>query len=766
MGNTIDTEFKKNSGVNESSNRTVSDDRDLVECQHCHKFTPVAGPRRCSTAPIPQTKVNDLSIPSSEDIQIQIQQSDLHKRVLQACHLTARTSSDSSRFDEIYKMFGYCIGSGSVSNAKALKRLKKHLTNRPDLITWRSCNMETYAKDGFTVLHAACSNQGNMEVVEYLLQEYILKEPSTSDGDEDEEERLDINDTDMQGRTALHLAAYEGNLKIVELLREAYETLEGRGNQEEDNGVEEMTEQLKGLSTNSDNVTFMTPKTPNSVSGKSTRKLMSRSPKVHRSPTQFSGRNAPFDLAKKTPLAYAATSPTPGARRNRNESKKLLYGKGGDRCLDGVEKTPPKERCGGRMLSPMKGRTPPPNVNYLSPTPQKTQRPPLTTDTTYGTPFLSPPSTTTVEDAIEKGLNWGVSEKPGWRIEMEDAMCCHYPLPVPHRPSDYNEDNIPTLGLFGVFDGHGDGGIASKFIATNLLNKLVSHPQWPIAYYSVNSDNNSTTEGDGAMLNLLQESFQGLDDDLKNNPRQIKNGGSTAIVAVVSDGKFFVANVGDSRCILVKKQNGKEEKERDTAAKSNELDFNTLEVIPLSEDHKPNLPSERARIESAGMTIHVDHIPPVEGVAGPTTIHKVKKSDNEVLAVARAFGDFDYKSNENLSPSRQAVICTPEITVRERKFDEDMYLILACDGIWDVMNDEEVGLFVVKRVAELCTNVTKGNTDDVLAQVGDDLLDLCLNKGSEDNMSVMILSLAASGFGGVSGSTGVTLSDGAKKLTF
>ena len=109
------------------------------------------------------------------------------------------------------------------------------------------------------------------------------------------------------------------------------------------------------------------------------------------------------------------------------------------------------------------------------------------------------------------------------------------------------------------------------------------------------------------------------------------------------------------------------------------------------------------------------------------------------MKLARAFGDFDAKKNKDLSPSRQAVVCTPDIVMRDRNDDEDMYLVLACDGIWDVMTNEEVGSFVVKRVAE------RHGESDVLAKVGDDLCDECLEKDSQDNMSVLIVALPASG---------------------
>ena len=82
----------------------------------------------------------------------------------------------------------------------------------------------------------------------------------------------------------------------------------------------------------------------------------------------------------------------------------------------------------------------------------------------------------------------------------------------------------------------------------------------------------------------------------------------------------------------------------------------------MSEDHKPSLPEERSRIESAGLSVD--------------ECGRVKKSERESVGVARAFGDFDYKTNKELDASLQAVTCAPEIRVHERVNDEDMYLIL------------------------------------------------------------------------------------------
>ena len=89
--------------------------------------------------------------------------------------------------------------------------------------------------------------------------------------------------------------------------------------------------------------------------------------------------------------------------------------------------------------------------------------------------------------------------------------------------------------------------------------------------------------------------------------------------------------------------------------------------------------------------------------------------------------------------------CTPDIVVRERAEDEDMYLILACDGIWDVMSNDDVGEFVTRRVDERRLGANNGDRGEVLARVGDELLAACLNAGSRDNMSVLIVAFPGSG---------------------
>jgi len=114
--------------------------------------------------------------------------------------------------------------------------------------------------------------------------------------------------------------------------------------------------------------------------------------------------------------------------------------------------------------------------------------------------------------------------------------------------------------------------------------------------------------------------------------------------------------------------------------------------------------------------------------------------------VSRAFGDFEYKNRDDLEPQFQKVSCHPDIRVVEVSPEDDV-LVLACDGLWDVMTSAEV----VETVREI---YEAGEADMKL--VTEELVDLSLNKGSRDNVSAIVLRLAGAKLGpkengGVSG---------------
>jgi hypothetical protein len=117
--------------------------------------------------------------------------------------------------------------------------------------------------------------------------------------------------------------------------------------------------------------------------------------------------------------------------------------------------------------------------------------------------------------------------------------------------------------------------------------------------------------------------------------------------------------------------------------------------------------AERQRIQEAGGTVLIQRV-------------------NGSLAVSRALGDFEYKNNPNRRPDQQLVSPEPEITCHTRnlttnsgKQDEHVaFIVLACDGIWDVMTNEELAAYILGRM----------HVTDDLSEISNSVLDMCLYK--------------------------------------
>ena len=133
--------------------------------------------------------------------------------------------------------------------------------------------------------------------------------------------------------------------------------------------------------------------------------------------------------------------------------------------------------------------------------------------------------------------------------------------------------------------------------------------------------------------------------------------GCTSVVAVLLGGTLYVANAGDSRAVLCRKGG---------------------EGHDMSVDHKPTLEGEKARILAAG---------------GFVADGRVKGS----LALSRAIGDIGFKQTPGIGPEAQMVTALPEVRV-EQLLPGDEFLVLACDGIWDVMTSQQVVDFVRERL--------------------------------------------------------------------
>jgi serine/threonine protein phosphatase PrpC len=317
----------------------------------------------------------------------------------------------------------------------------------------------------------------------------------------------------------------------------------------------------------------------------------------------------------------------------------------------------------------------------------------------------------------------GMSEIPGKRIRMEDCTICK-------ATSD------GTL-LLTVCDGHGDEGLVSHFVAESLITSLDEYLPDLLGASPGNGSPNWETVCTDICLRT--------DDALRSTNLR---GGSVGVLLAVTESNIIVCNIGDCRCILVQSSAVKEDQGQELVNATKSLSLNTSDgtgenwsgaysVKALSTDHKPNLPNEKDRIEKSGLSVIS------ETVNEELVIHKIHLSDGNRLATSRAFGDFEYKSNKSLEVEAQAVIAVPEVAVHNRCAD-DVVLIAGCDGIWDVMSNQDVAMFVTERLHFHCSEASTSTSDAaaLLPRIGDELLIECLKRGSDDNMSVVIVAVS------------------------
>ncbi|KAI4299529.1 hypothetical protein L6164_032981 [Bauhinia variegata] len=310
-------------------------------------------------------------------------------------------------------------------------------------------------------------------------------------------------------------------------------------------------------------------------------------------------------------------------------------------------------------------------------------------------------STEVGNEAVREYPKYGVTSVCGRRRDMEDAVSVH--------PSFSQEQGQDQNGLhfFGVFDGHGCSHVAT--MCKDRLHEIVKE------------------ELEGARENLewkslMEHSFGRMDEEVQNWTQTNNNQnatcrcelqtphcgavGSTAVAAVVTPDKIIVSNCGDSRAVLCR--NGV--------------------AIPLSSDHKPDRPDELLRVQAAGGRVIYWDGPRVLGV----------------LAMSRAIGD------NYLKPY---VISEPEVTVTERT-DEDECLILASDGLWDVVSND-IACGVVRMClraqrppspagslgSEMAVGAAADGSDKACSDASILLTKLALARHSTDNVSVVVVDL-------------------------
>jgi len=159
-------------------------------------------------------------------------------------------------------------------------------------------------------------------------------------------------------------------------------------------------------------------------------------------------------------------------------------------------------------------------------------------------------------------------------------------------------------------------------------------------------------------------------DQLSGAGINITFSGTTAVFGISTEDKLYVANIGDSRCVLC----------RQTSPGDN------FQAIPLSFDQKPENPKEKARILKAGGRVEPLPGPPGED-CGPPRVW-LPEVDVPGLAMSRSIGD-------EIS-QRVGVISVPEIVEHDLK-KEDVFVIFASDGVWEFLSNEQACEIVWKH---------------------------------------------------------------------
>mgnify|MGYP001356515344 FL=1 len=364
--------------------------------------------------------------------------------------------------------------------------------------------------------------------------------------------------------------------------------------------------------------------------------------------------------------------------------------------------------------------------------------------------YLSAPITLKEsEDGATSRLRHGASSMQGWRRSMEDAHIVG------------TEKAGATL--YGVFDGHGGAEVAryvARHMAEDFPEDWSANPEQALKGLFHRMDerlrlpenqpelaslkNGATAPGagqlQGANAPAQEEEEEGEKVSVKeafalfqqmiaaSNARQSGDeeepqqeveqrpqcslpdhplqAGCTSVVVAATPETLWCANAGDSRAVVC----------RDGVA------------IPLSFDHKPNSEIESTRITKAGGF--------VEATNGFFRV-------NGNLNLSRSIGDLKYKQSPELPPEAQIITAEPDV-LKHTLDPKDEFFIVACDGVWDVLSNQEAVDFVRTRIQAERSN----GREPQLSKICEAVFDRCIATNPRetrgiggDNMTCVVVEI-------------------------
>lgn len=237
-----------------------------------------------------------------------------------------------------------------------------------------------------------------------------------------------------------------------------------------------------------------------------------------------------------------------------------------------------------------------------------------------------------------------------------------------HYCTDSMHVGATCLSMFSVYDGHG-GIECSRFLRANFHSIFSS-----LYLNSLNVRSALSSAFKVSETNFLQ---------MCKGRGFSQNVGACVNVVVIDSSTLYCANLGDCRALL---------------------GLSDGKIVELSRDHRPGLKEEADRIRRLGGKVIGNRV-------------------NGRLAVSRALGDYEYKFNNH---GDNIVSSVPEIVSHDLTGGEQ-FLVLGCDGLFDVMSSDTVGTFVRNRLWEdpkkICVDL---------------ISEAVLQRGSTDNVTVIV----------------------------
>eukprot|EP01119_Soliformovum_irregulare_P004501 TRINITY_DN15526_c0_g1_i1.p1 TRINITY_DN15526_c0_g1~~TRINITY_DN15526_c0_g1_i1.p1 ORF type:complete len:600 (-),score=127.41 TRINITY_DN15526_c0_g1_i1:109-1908(-) len=239
-----------------------------------------------------------------------------------------------------------------------------------------------------------------------------------------------------------------------------------------------------------------------------------------------------------------------------------------------------------------------------------------------------------------------------------------------------------SFAFFAVYDGHG-GMECAEYVNARLHESIINHPQFPENAEAAIRDTFLQTDTEFAQYSKTC-----------NIPGTI---GTTVTTAIIIGNYLYVGNVGDTEAMLC--TNGRPK------------------TVTCS--HKPANNFEEERITAAGGRI-------VEIANQKRLGHSRLNPKFFHIGITRAIGDLDFKSEDLTGGKSSGLIAEPSVSKTLLTAD-DQFLMIASDGFWDVVSQDEASQYVLKNAEKDSDSICKN------------LIELSQERKTRDNVTVLLV---------------------------